>query len=446
MSSEWHYAKGGSRLGPVASQRLKELAIAGELVPTDLIWKEGMAEWRPASTLKGLFPESQPKPAGPPPLPPAKPEEKPSPPLPSAELDAQSVVPSPTAKPTNSSPARKPDIFDKARELAQKAKAKAEAFQKEAQARAERMQKESQANPNAAQAAITRGAKAAVDYARSDEAKELARKTRDTVKGGAIAASALVGAASTEGRERVRKAAEHPLGVGAALLCFFPLGLYLVWHHPHWTQRRKWAWTGAWLGVFFLMILPALVAGGRPGGQSAGDPTAVQKDSSNERSSGESLAVSGKTVRSRRHWSAPPVTDNKAHWLTDVQTLPPYVQQARGEGKGAWRLDRLSWGYPDKADDDNIVYLVEEKTGYTPIIVKRSLATVDGEMRERALIWTWFPNDPSFPWVVIADSDDKLELEVGLEVKLGDKVISGYRTKISPGQFPLDLSRSWDFG
>ena len=172
MSSEWHYAKDGARLGPVPSQRLKELAASGELAPTDLVWKEGLPEWRPASTLKGLFPDVQAKPGGPPPLPPARPEAQSSSPPPVVELDVPDVIPSPTTAETpGPTPPRKPDFFDKARTLAQKAQAKAEAFQKEAQAKAERMQEQSRANPNAAQEALKRGAKAAVDYARSDEAK-----------------------------------------------------------------------------------------------------------------------------------------------------------------------------------------------------------------------------------------------------------------------------------
>jgi hypothetical protein len=45
--------------GPVAAGELQRLAAARSLEPTDLVWKEGMAQWVPASTIKGLFP-SQP--------------------------------------------------------------------------------------------------------------------------------------------------------------------------------------------------------------------------------------------------------------------------------------------------------------------------------------------------------------------------------------------------
>ncbi|MFO1043296.1 MAG: DUF4339 domain-containing protein [Planctomycetaceae bacterium] len=55
MAAEWHYSNGGQQHGPVSSAELKAMAKSGDLLPTDLIWKEGMAEWKPASNLKGLF-------------------------------------------------------------------------------------------------------------------------------------------------------------------------------------------------------------------------------------------------------------------------------------------------------------------------------------------------------------------------------------------------------
>ena len=47
---------------------LKRLANTGVLNPTDLVWKDGLGDWVPASKVKGLFPDA---PASPPPLPPA---------------------------------------------------------------------------------------------------------------------------------------------------------------------------------------------------------------------------------------------------------------------------------------------------------------------------------------------------------------------------------------
>ncbi len=54
--TEWMYFVDGQQHGPVSSQGLRQLAAAGKLSPTDLVWREGLAEWAPAAKLKGLFP------------------------------------------------------------------------------------------------------------------------------------------------------------------------------------------------------------------------------------------------------------------------------------------------------------------------------------------------------------------------------------------------------
>jgi uncharacterized RDD family membrane protein YckC len=53
---EWHYAKQGRQLGPVALAELSRMAASGELLSTDLVWKQGMAQWRPAREIDGVFP------------------------------------------------------------------------------------------------------------------------------------------------------------------------------------------------------------------------------------------------------------------------------------------------------------------------------------------------------------------------------------------------------
>jgi uncharacterized membrane protein len=55
----WYYASGGQRHGPVKTAELKRLATAGELRPTDLVWTDTLANWAPASTVKGLLPAEQ---------------------------------------------------------------------------------------------------------------------------------------------------------------------------------------------------------------------------------------------------------------------------------------------------------------------------------------------------------------------------------------------------
>lgn len=63
MANQWYYTKDEERQGPVSAEDLKQLVQDGELLPNDLIWKEGMEDWRPASQLKGLFPADAEDPA-----------------------------------------------------------------------------------------------------------------------------------------------------------------------------------------------------------------------------------------------------------------------------------------------------------------------------------------------------------------------------------------------
>jgi hypothetical protein len=55
--AEWYYAQNNQQQGPVSATELKQMAAAGELRPADLIWREGMQDWIPASSAKGLFSE-----------------------------------------------------------------------------------------------------------------------------------------------------------------------------------------------------------------------------------------------------------------------------------------------------------------------------------------------------------------------------------------------------
>lgn len=50
--------KNGQQTGPFSVEQLREMAASGQLNGTDLVWREGMAEWQPASTLPGVFPGS----------------------------------------------------------------------------------------------------------------------------------------------------------------------------------------------------------------------------------------------------------------------------------------------------------------------------------------------------------------------------------------------------
>jgi hypothetical protein len=56
LSADWHYTQNGQQHGPVSAAELKTLVQTGKLTPTDMVWKAGMAEWKVASSIKGLFP------------------------------------------------------------------------------------------------------------------------------------------------------------------------------------------------------------------------------------------------------------------------------------------------------------------------------------------------------------------------------------------------------
>jgi hypothetical protein len=52
----WYYARGESEQGPISTAQIKALAATGALRRDDLVWKEGMDNWLPASDIDELFP------------------------------------------------------------------------------------------------------------------------------------------------------------------------------------------------------------------------------------------------------------------------------------------------------------------------------------------------------------------------------------------------------
>src|SRR4051812_17003490 len=83
MTPEWHYQKNNQEFGPITFDQLKELAAAGQLLASDLVWRQG-TERRRAGIIKGFFPPpSAPAPPHPNPPPhPSAPVSPPHPPLP----------------------------------------------------------------------------------------------------------------------------------------------------------------------------------------------------------------------------------------------------------------------------------------------------------------------------------------------------------------------------
>lgn len=43
----WYYSKGGMQMGPVSQEELSAKAASGDVSPSELIWKEGMSDWKP---------------------------------------------------------------------------------------------------------------------------------------------------------------------------------------------------------------------------------------------------------------------------------------------------------------------------------------------------------------------------------------------------------------
>ena len=55
MTEQWYYSRNGQRFGPVPAEQLRQLAAARQLLPTDMLWKNGLSGWVAASTIPGLF-------------------------------------------------------------------------------------------------------------------------------------------------------------------------------------------------------------------------------------------------------------------------------------------------------------------------------------------------------------------------------------------------------
>jgi hypothetical protein len=52
--AEWHYAIGAEQHGPVTFGQIRGLVANGTLAPGELVWKEGMADWEPVSSVPEL--------------------------------------------------------------------------------------------------------------------------------------------------------------------------------------------------------------------------------------------------------------------------------------------------------------------------------------------------------------------------------------------------------
>lgn len=51
---QWYYAKNGVQMGPVGIEELKAKLASGEVTGADMVWREGMPDWRKAAEVQEL--------------------------------------------------------------------------------------------------------------------------------------------------------------------------------------------------------------------------------------------------------------------------------------------------------------------------------------------------------------------------------------------------------
>jgi hypothetical protein len=56
MTEDWYYADNGQQLGPVSTFALRDMLANGTVKPGDLVWRDGMSNWVPASESRELCP------------------------------------------------------------------------------------------------------------------------------------------------------------------------------------------------------------------------------------------------------------------------------------------------------------------------------------------------------------------------------------------------------
>lgn len=64
---EWYLARDGQQYGPLSEAEMRKFIELAHLRPTDLVWRQGFAEWRPAAAIFPLRPAPPVAPARPPP-------------------------------------------------------------------------------------------------------------------------------------------------------------------------------------------------------------------------------------------------------------------------------------------------------------------------------------------------------------------------------------------
>ena len=70
MTSKWYMMRDGTtKYGPYDDAQLQKFAASGRILPTDMLWKDGMEHWASAASISSLLIAPPPPPVLPPPLP-----------------------------------------------------------------------------------------------------------------------------------------------------------------------------------------------------------------------------------------------------------------------------------------------------------------------------------------------------------------------------------------
>ncbi len=61
----WYVGRDGQQYGPVGDPEFRAMLELGQILPTDLVWRDGFAEWKPAASLRPAAPVGAPTPETP---------------------------------------------------------------------------------------------------------------------------------------------------------------------------------------------------------------------------------------------------------------------------------------------------------------------------------------------------------------------------------------------
>lgn len=57
---QWYSGRDGQQYGPFDDNQIRSMIAEGRVLPTDLVWHEGLAQWTAASNVRELYPAGAP--------------------------------------------------------------------------------------------------------------------------------------------------------------------------------------------------------------------------------------------------------------------------------------------------------------------------------------------------------------------------------------------------